>query len=100
MARQMGMRGGIAVETPVPERNALAAPRAGGPDPWWAPFEGACVSVVDYPSPLPFGVVTAIERGEDGEPTTYWVWMLDDCRIALEAHTASSRLKPHDCADQ
>jgi hypothetical protein len=93
------MRGGIAVDPSVSERDASAVPGEGGPAPWWAPFEGACVSVVDYPSPLPFGVVTAIERDEDGQPITYRVWMLDDCHIALEAATVSGRLVPHDCAD-
>jgi hypothetical protein len=58
----------------------------------WMPVEGDTVSVLDYPSPLPLGVVESIERDASGAATTYWIWMLDGCRIALEAETVAQRL--------
>ncbi len=58
----------------------------------WIPGEGEIVAVVDYPSPAPLGIVDSIERNDDGGATRYWIWMLDGCRIALEADTAPQRL--------
>lgn len=62
----------------------------------WTPAEGEPVSVLDYPSPLPLGVVDSIERDTYGMATYYWIWMLDGCRIPLEADTVHYRLAPLD----
>lgn len=62
--------------------------------PSWAPMEGEPVSVADYPSPHPLGIVEVIERDATGTATTYRIWMLDDCHITLEAATVASRLAP------
>jgi hypothetical protein len=58
----------------------------------WMPAEGEVVSVTDYPSPSPFGVVETIERDSSGSPLCYWIWMLDGSRIPLEAHSVPVRL--------
>jgi hypothetical protein len=77
------------------------APTTDGPSPsppvadtlyFWMPLEGDPVAVLDYPSPAPLGVIESIERDITGAAITYWVWMLDGCRIALEAATACQRL--------
>jgi hypothetical protein len=60
----------------------------------WTPVEGEPVSVLDYPSPLPLGVVDAIERDGCGMATCYWIWMLDGCRIPLDAATVHRCLAP------
>lgn len=58
----------------------------------WMPDEGEPVSVLGYPSPQALGVVESIERDEGGAATTYWIWMLDGCRISLDAQTARQQL--------
>ncbi len=58
----------------------------------WMPDEGEPVSVLGYPSPQALGVVECIERDDGGTATTYWIWMLDGCRIALDAQTAWQQL--------
>jgi hypothetical protein len=96
MARSvMVMRGGINMESLEVARDPCPAPPGGDTIARWTPIEGECVAVVDYPSPLPLGVVATIERDRQGTPTTYWIWMLDDCRIALDASTVFYRLLPY-----
>ena len=60
----------------------------------WVPDEGETVSVQDYPCTVQLGIVEFIERDALGAATTYWIWMLDGTRIALEAATAPLRLSP------
>jgi hypothetical protein len=58
----------------------------------WLPAEGEPVAVIDYPSPHPLGVIELIERDASGTAVRYWIWMLDGCRIPLEADTVAWRL--------
>lgn len=58
----------------------------------WTPIEGETVAVLDYPSPTPLGVIEWIERDVGGAPAVYWIWMLDDSRIALDSSTVAMRL--------
>jgi hypothetical protein len=59
---------------------------------YWIPAEGEIVLVTDYPSPAPWGIVDGIERDNSGIAVRYWIWMLDGCRIPLDAETAPRRL--------
>jgi hypothetical protein len=87
------MRGGIGMmDMTAYDSPSLVPPLDTDVIVYWIPGEGEIVAVTDYPSPAPLGIVDSIERDAGGDATRYWIWMLDGCRIALDADTVPQRL--------